>query len=372
MDKAQGGGRHQAPSQTQRDRISHQLRTFRLLLILPFAATAIVLAPLAILKKGSEVEVSLKVSRASFVIGELGTTGLFNSVRTSSLSLLNFDKLGLGPGVLEIATATDPNTGAPSAWHGIGSSAETLIVSRDDFATVTLEDVTLNQLDIKPGSFTTLSSVEGEPNSLKLRVDGAKTTGRIAAGRTLHLSCNYCEVSGLPARYDFDSKLVRFTSEREHVMTFSGRSEATTVALELPPGTMLAEQNIYLERDVDFTQLEGRSRTSTIIGEGGKITFEELKKEEIKIGAGDFVILDDLEDFFIKTLHIDNGINITLHGRVGKLATGPSGFVKNRLPSLLKWLYARETWALYLNALVLIGTAALAILKRLKIVRGEE
>jgi len=46
--------------------------------------------------------------------------------------------------------------------------------------------------------------------------------------------------------------------------------------------------------------------------------------------------------------------------------------VKNRLPSLLEWLYHREVWVLYLNALVLIGTATLTILKRLKIVRQEE
>lgn len=372
MDEVQGRGGHQAPPQTQRDRTRRQVRTFRLLLILPFAATAILLAPLAILKKGSEVEVSLKVSRVSFVIGELSTASLFNSVRTVSLSLLNFQKVELGPGVLEIATAIDPNTDAPSAWRGKGAKAETLIISRDDFASVTLEDVRLNQLDIKPGSVITLSSVENEPNSLKLHVDGADATGSIAVARTLLLSCNYCEASGLPVQYDFDSKLLRFTSSRKHVITFSGRSEATTVALELPPGTKLVEQNFYLERDVNFTQLEGRSRTSTIIGEGGKITFEELKKKEVKVGVGDFVILDDLEDFFIKTLQIDNGINITLHGRVGELATGPRGFVKNRLPSLLEWLYAREMWALYLNALILISTTALAILKRLRTVREEE
>ena len=46
--------------------------------------------------------------------------------------------------------------------------------------------------------------------------------------------------------------------------------------------------------------------------------------------------------------------------------------VKDRLPSVLEWLYAREPWVLYLQAFVLVGTTALAILKRLKIVREEE
>ena len=79
---------------------------------------------------------------------------------------------------------------------------------------------------------------------------------------------------------------------------------------------------------MDFTQLEGRDRTSTIIGDGGKITFEELKKE-VPVSGGDFVILSELQDLFIRTLRLDNGINVTLHGRVGKLVVGPRGFVRD-------------------------------------------
>jgi hypothetical protein len=82
-------------------------------------------------------------------------------------------------------------------------------------------------------------------------------------------------------------------------------------------------------------------------------------------------VLDDLHNFFIKRLQIDKGIHLILHGYVGKLSTGPAGFVKNRLPSWLEWLFARQAWALYLHALVLIGTTALAILMRLKLIREE-
>ena len=54
-----------SPSQSRRDRTQRQLRTFRLLLILPFVATAVLLAPFTLLHKSSEVEINLKVSRIS-------------------------------------------------------------------------------------------------------------------------------------------------------------------------------------------------------------------------------------------------------------------------------------------------------------------
>jgi len=371
VDEVHGGEGHQALLQATRDRGRQQLRNIRLLLMLPFAITAILLAPLGILRKSSEVKVSLKVSQLSFVIGEQGN-GLFSGLTALSLSLLDFQEVDLGPGVLEIATKTDPRSDAPSDWRKLGSRTETRVIPRDHFASVTLKDVSLNQLAIAAGSVTKLSWLDSEPNLLKLRVDGTEAAGRIAAPRELRLSCNACQVTGLPSRYDFGSKFLRFTSQRRHVILFRGRSEGTTFAFELRPGMKLAEQNVYIEKDVDFTQLERGHRTSTVIGDEGKIVFKELGNKEIKIDAGDFVILDDLNDFFLKTLNLEDGINIVLYGRAGILATGPPGFVKDRLPSLLEWMYARQTWALYLNAVVLISTTALAVLRRLKIVRAVE
>ena len=150
-----------------------------------------------------------------------------------------------------------------------------------------------------------------------------------------------------------------------------GQSETTTVAIEPLPTRTLEEHSIHIKERVDFTHLEGTNRMSTIIGEAGKITFKELEKK-LLVGNKDYVILDELENFFIKKLHIENGINLIFHGRVGKLATGPERYVKNRLPSFLEWLYARESWLLYLTALVSFGTPTLAALKRLKIINEAQ
>ena len=369
MDEAQGGGDQHAPPKLDRRR--RQLRNFRFLLILPFVATATLVAPLAYLTTGSEVEVILKVSQMSFKVGQVSTGGTFNPVKTRSLSLLNFQTLDLCSGLLEMARAGEPTAGAANDWRQLATGARALLMAQGEFASVTFDDITLDPLNVKPGAVLTLAVLDHQPNILKLRVDGAEVTGRFAAGKTLRLSCSNCAVSDSPGRDDINSKLLRFRSEREHVVAFSGRKEGTTMALELPPGTKLVEQDIGVAGGLDFTRMEGRRRKSTITGEGGMITFEELDKE-VKVKAGDFVILDDLKNFFIETLHIADGITVILHGHVGRLATGRTKFVKDRLPSLLEWLYARKTWALHLNAVVLIGTTALAILQRLRIVREEK
>jgi len=370
LGKVQREEDHPDSQQRQLKPDRRRFRNRRILLILPFAVTAIVLAPLHFLKKSTEVEINLKVSGVSFVIGEPSSTGFLNPIRTRSITLQSFQRIEPIPGSLEIAT--NYNADAPSGWLPISRQAKIRIAPRNEFASITLNNVMLSYLDIQPDSFMTLSSIQNEPNSLKVDIHGAGAGGRILAGKTLLLSCNYCEVSGLPADYDFDSKFLRLSNEREHEIYFWGQSETTTVAIEPLRKRILEEHSIHIKGRVDFTHLEETSRMSTIIDEGGKIKFKELEKKDVPVGSEDYVILDDLENFFIKKLHIENGINLIFHGRVGKLATGPEGYVKNRLPSFLEWLYARESWLLYLTVLVSIGTPALAALKWLKIINGAE
>lgn len=369
MGKVQREEDHPDTQQRQLKPDRRRLRNRRILLILPFAVTAILLAPLHFLKKSTEVEINLTVSGVSFVIGEPSSAGFLNPIMTRSITLQSFQRIEPIHGLIEIAT--NYNANAPSGWLPLARQAKIQIAPRSEFASITLNNVMLNSLDIQPDSFMTLSSVQNESNSLKLDIHGAGAGGRIIAGKTLLLSCNYCEVSGLPDEYDFDSKFLRLSSEREHEISFWGQSETTTVAIEPLPNRTLEEHSIHIKGRVDFTRLEGPSRMSTIIGKGGKITFTELEKK-LPVGSEDYVILNDFENFFIKKLHIENGINLIFYGRVGKLATGPEGYVKNRLPSYLEWLYAREAWLLYLSALVSIGTPALAAFKRLKIINMGE
>ena len=202
---------------------------------------------------------------------------------------------------------------------------------------------------------------------------GGRPLEKSPSARDFHLSCDYCEVNTLPAQYDFDSKVLRLTRERQHEIGFTGRSEIMTLTLDLAYGVKFALKNVPVI-GVDLTkQGEEGSRTSTVIDNGGKIIFREFDREKAKIEEEDFVILDGLKNFRIKTLRkIDEGINLVLHGQVRNLTMGSAAFIRDRLPSLLKWLYARETSNTYVQALILTGVTVLAIFERLKILREEE
>ena len=343
-----------------------------LCVLLPCIVTAILLGASALLKKDSEVEVSLQVNRVSFMTGERGPDSLFHSVRLNSLSLLNFQQLELGAGELDMATATDPHNDTPSAWQRLGAGSNIVITARDDFAAIHLEDVTFQQLTIPPGSVITLALDEREPDYLNLQVDRGETSGSVTVHKVLQLSCNYCRVSGLSSPRDFDSQLLRFTSGRDHMLTFALPSGPRTMTLALPPGTTLIEEDISLTREINFTQMEEGRRTSTLIGAGGKITFAGLKGKEAQVRAGDFVILGDVQDGVITKLQIGQGLHLTLHGRVGKLATGPPKFVQDRLPSVLEWLLVCHPWVIYLYALALIAITVLPMLTRLRLMRKGE
>lgn len=345
-----------------------KLRVLRLWLILPFVATAILLAPLALVKKDAEVEVDLKVSRLSFVVGEGGFGGWFESLETRSLALQLFDRLEVGSATVEIETRDEG--GAPT-WRRIGEGGTTSITPATELAGLTLKDVTLSELEVPRGSRLTLLWDEEDPGSLTLRVDGAAASGRLVAPETLYLGCDYCAVSGLPPRYDFDSKVLRFTGAGERLVPFRGRDEGVTLALELQEGVKLAERGVPVQAELDFTRVDGRRRVSTVMAEGGRIVLQEIGDKTVEVKEGDFLVLDELEDFQIRSMAIAEGIDVALYGRAGVLRSGPAGFVADRRPSLLEWIYGRQAWLLYANALLLTGTTALSILKRLKI-GGEE
>ena len=165
MAEVQGAEGHQASPKAQPDAKRQQLRNVRLLLILPFAATAVLLAPLGILRKSAEVDITLKVSRVSFKMGEQGS-GLFRGLTTSALSLVSYQEVNLGLGILENATTIDPKSSTPSTWRQIGKRGETRIVSKDHFSSVTLQDVSINHLAIPPGSVSPHAS--GQLQSVRI------------------------------------------------------------------------------------------------------------------------------------------------------------------------------------------------------------
>ena len=71
----------------------------------------------------------------------------------------------------------------------------------------------------------------------------------------------------------------------------------------------------------------------------------------------------------MRAVELDEGLRVSLHGVVGKLRTGPKGFLADPSPSYLEWLYAQQTWFVYFNAVMLIATTAIGVMKRMKILK---
>ena len=370
MRKSRRGKRSSATRRTGSRRKGPSLLAYRISLILLFCLFSVPLVVLAFVRKSSQVEITLRVTRMSFKVGDQRINRLFNSITAKSIALSQFDRVTFDRGKLKITEKTD-EAGEPTGWREAsqlnGNAIQ--ITAKQSFASVVLDLVTLNFLSIQPESAATLSWSEDEPNSLKISLDKS-ATGEIAAEKTLQFSCTGCEVEGLTASQNFPSLFLRVSNEGQQgqIITFQGRKDLTIIALDLAPNTRLKEQSIAVHEKLDFTQRQEDRLVSTVIG--GKIRFEGLDKE-IDLGEGTLVKLDSLKNTVIRTLGVDNGINVTLNGEAGELLTGVEGTMYNRLPSYLEWAYAQKTWMLVVSALPLIATSLLSVLAWLKIFPRE-
>ncbi len=97
---------------------SRKLRNYRLLMVIPFIVSALILAPLAMLKKTSEVELELQTTRFSFVNGQSdGAAPFFGTLPLVSLQLSNFEELTLRSDELSV----DDSPFQDELFPGIGS-----------------------------------------------------------------------------------------------------------------------------------------------------------------------------------------------------------------------------------------------------------
>ena len=371
MSRSRRGKRPSEGRLNGRSKKRPSLLVYRIFLILLFGLILISLAVSAFVRKSSQVEISLKVSRMSFrVSDDKRINRLFNSINAKSIALAQFDRVIFDRGKLQVTEKTD-EAGEPTGWQKASQTngSAILITAKQSFANVVLDSVTLNSLNIQPGTDATLSWSEDEPASLKISLD-KEAIGEIAAEKTLSFSCTGCQVEGLTANPDSPSMFLRVTNEDGggQIIRFNGRKDSTIIALDLAPNTKLKEQSIAVQNKLDFTRREEDRLVSTVIG--GKVRFEDLDKE-IELGEGTIVKLDNLKNTVIRTVAVDNGINVSLNGQAGELLTGVEGNMNNRLPSLLEWAYTRQKWILVVQGSILMATSFLSVLKWLKIFPKE-
>ena len=323
----------------------------RLVIILLFVVWVGLLVVLACVEMASDVEVTLRVSQVSFPAADERISRLFNSVEARFLTLSRFERVSVVGGELRLASEADARAGGAAGSRVAGGPVKN-IVPKLPLSNVSFESVTLNSLSIPTGSTTTLFWSELEPNSLKLSLDKS-ASGDLAGGETLLFSCTECQVEGLPDDSESPALRFRLTGAKGQVVRFKGSASATLLVLMLPEKAKLKEQNIALKEAPNFSRMEDGRLVSTVLG--GKVRFEDLGKE-FELAEGTFLDLGGLENGAIKTVAVDQGIDLTLSGRAGRLFTGTEAHKKSRLPSVLEWLRDHYTLKLFIPGVLSFPT----------------
>lgn len=325
--------------------------------LLLLLAPLLVLVLLALSPKASDVDARFKVSELSFVVTDERAARLLNSVDATFITLSRFERLTLEGGRLEVADGLDAESGEPTGWRAANAEGvAAVVVPTDPFSNLTFEAVKLNWVEITSGAKAVLAWSEKEPNSLNVTLDRA-ATGVISAGETLAFSCTNCKLEGSAESPGSQSLFFRLTAGERgggQVARFRGRPDSTVIALGLAPDTTLKEQGIKVGDPLSFTRREEGRTVSTILE--ANIRFTDFENRVVEERAGTFVEIGGLENAVIKTIGVKEGIEVTMAGRVGKLSTGVGGNMESKLPSVLAWLYARQTLAII--ACIVVGVAA--------------
>lgn len=322
----------------------------------PLLATFILLVGAAFWHIPTEVEISLRVSGLEFVYGGQSQDSLFNPVKSASLTIQNFEVIDLGNGILQRETSPESHT--PQTKQRLCSDCAIRIRAAKPLARITLKEISLNRLNVPTGATIALSFREHE---LKLQ---ARAHCMLRIGQRLRFICHACMLDGQPHPDEIDSTMLQFSSAREHLVAVSGNDDMV-FTFELPLTVDPVKREIPVAKNLSFMEDSTERFLSTI--KSGTIRYKALNDKKRKIIEGGFITIGDLRNFRIKKLVIDSaGIDIILHGTVGKLKTGSGLPLPNRLPTVLEYVRARENWVFIVNAVFLVFTTLLSRVERKK------
>ncbi len=349
-----------------------RIRNFRIAMVSIFIATTISIAFLGWKKMSStEVAIHLTANELSFTIDKNWT---IYSIKTKSLGISHLEDFVLNPIRVEKAVEYDPDTNEPSKWQEIDLQGELQIKHTDNDWKVSIESnyLKLSRLDISAGSTVKISMDEQIANRTHLTITNGTVFGTVETGNILMLTCNNCQIKNQLIRDNLSFDFLRiFTQSRE--IEFRSLNKSIDIILENPPNKQRnSTPNLFAKsiniNEIDFTRFEGNERESTITQEG-KIFFAELDGKEFDIKAGDFILIDEMEDFQVKRLYLNNQIIISLYGKVKKLKSGTDKFLYSRIPTYLEWLHTNHSITIFLGTLIPVFSTILAIFYRLKSIK---
>ena len=351
-------------SPTKNDAI--HLSRYRLILIVLYLITAVILIPLIFVEKSGilvQIELSVRSLSFHFLRGEGGP--FFVSLPAKTIQFVHFEKFIIPFTKVEIASESDGNN---IIWTEAGTDGTLTIIPNDKYSSIIFEDVVFNELDLQQGTRVELTAPEDNDQIIKIVADKHPIEGRLLIKSTVVIECQYCELDGINDQSKPGVKYVRISNTTSLLSEISFRSDTNLllVSIEFPEKMELSEKNIYVE-DVSFTEERGGNAQTSVV-KSGKIIFKDFRDKEIPIEGYEFVKIGKSENLQIARMIFQNeGIELVLVGRVDELKTGTKEELSSRLPSILEWIYNKQPFILYLNTLVLICATIIAILQGLKI-----
>jgi hypothetical protein len=345
-----------------------RISNFRKSLIVIFLITAVSISILGWVEVHStKVSIEIIVNQASFT---LSNDWNIYSIDAKSIGISHMDDLCLSPQRVAMATDFESKTDQPIKWITKDIDDDFHIKGNNEYWNVKLESPYLNlsSLFIGFGSNVKMTMNEKDENKIILSISNGKVSGTIETDTTFTLKGNRIQTIKHFNEKHSPSKLLKiFTQNRE--IDFQDLNHSISIVLEFPQDQLKMELYTFGKsiaiNEIDFIYNEAGEKESTILKDG-KITFPELDAKEFNLKAGDFLFVNDLENFQIKRLFVNDHIKLSLFGDVHDLKSG--AILYSRMPTYLEWLHNNYSIAIFIGTLIPVFSTLLAIFYRLRII----
>jgi hypothetical protein len=333
----------------------------RALLMAPFLIVAVLLAAPAFVPKSVPIDVDVTVSQIEFDTADTTIAGLFGQTFSSSVIFAGFDSVSFSTG--EVRLVNPP--------PGLSSSLLRRFDSLPNDAQIEFNEVTLDQFGSSGSNHVRISATPVAPSHLTAIFLSPAATITFAIGESAPFSCRFCRPPSDGPMRNFSGAIA---AERPQLVQIASKQGPLSVAFDCASGTSLLQADIPLTGSVKFTRpSEANPRPiSTVIAEG-KIEVPGFSSRDRKIQPGDFVTIAAAEGFRITSMRVDRGLKVRLSGTPAFIKIGKdSEHMESLEPSWLEWIHGRSPLLPFAEDVVLIGSAALAVLTRLKIIAEKK
>lgn len=306
---------------------------------------------LASVRTDTRIQLDLAVSRVAFTAGGEKASPLIDSgLFLQDLTVARFAQAVLHP--QELARRDSRGEWQPA----LGATGPVSLVSRDWASQITIEAypapepaagvLAIDRLWAEPGSRVVLQA-QGHAHGFDLGLETALAGSLlVSVHHPFALTADFSEARGLKTGPEHAAGQPlflrgRLREDRPRLEIFpGGRSLAISGSVRPPAEVALLRRDLPLAALELLAQDADGELRSTLTGEG-RLSYPDHAEPVRLLGAGDFLVVDDLRDFRLRRLDLASQggpLKLSLDGVVGAIRSGPRGLARDhRLTLYQKW-----------------------------------